>query len=367
MLAAIALGMTAANSPLSEVYALVHHFPLRFGVSPLILEWPLIDWINQGLLVIFFFHIGLHTKREMNAGALSMPGSTALPAIAALGGMVVPALIYLAFSAGDAEAVGGWAIPIATDVVLVLGLLSFFGAAVSPGLLAFVVAVAIFDDLGAVTVIALFYGAAQTGWSLLAIAAGLGGLGILNRTGSGTSALYLLFGGALWAGLVGSGLEGAIAGAIVGLSLPLSAFPRDAGLHAERRIAPISLFFVVPVFAFFNSGVTLGGDGAGWATDPVAHGIIAALSIGKPLGIMLGTICALRTGLGALPARTTIRDVACAALFAGIGFTVSLFIATAAFEDSARADAAKIAVLIGSGISMVLASAAFVVAARRAG
>ena len=367
MLAAIALGMTAANSPLSGAYAFVHHFPLRLGNPPLVLEGPLIDWINQGLLVIFFFHIGLHMKREMIAGALSTPGGAALPAIAALGGMVVPALIYLAFSAGDPEALGGWAIPIATDVVLVLGLLSFFGAAVSPGLLAFVMAVAIFDDLGAVTVIALFYGDAQTGWSLLAIAAGLGGLGILNRVESVASAFYLLFGGMLWAGLVGSGLEGAIAGAIVGLSLPLSAFSRHAGMRAERRIAPVSLFFVVPVFAFFNSGVTLGGDGAGWATDPVAYGIIAALSVGKPLGVMLGTVFALQTGIGALPAQTTFRDVAIAALFSGIGFTVSLFIATAAFDDSARTDAAKIAVLIGSGLSMVLASTALFVAIRRAG
>ena len=367
MLVAIALGMTAANSPLSDIYAFVHHFQLRLGISPYILQAPLIDWINQGLLVIFFFHIGLHTKREMTAGALSRPGGAALPAFAALGGMMMPALVYLAFSAGDPDALGGWAIPIATDVVLVLGLLSFFGATVSPGLLAFVLAVAIFDDLGAVTVIALFYGEVQTGWSLLAIAAGLGGLGVANRVGSTASAPYLIFGGILWAGMVASGLEGAVAGAVVGLSLSRSALQRRAGARAERRVAPISLFFVVPIFAFFNSGVTLGTGGASWVTDPVAHGVVAALFVGKPLGIVLGTVCALRTGIGVLPAQITLRDIASAALFSGVGFTVSLFIATAAFDDPARTDAAKIAVLIGSGLSALLASVALVVSSRRVG
>mgnify|MGYP003700772685 CR=1 FL=1 len=365
MLAAIALGMTAANSPLADVYAFVHHFPLRLSAARLVVEGPLIAWINQGLLAIFFFHIGLHIKREMIEGALSKPGRAALPAISALGGMAAPALIYLAFSAGDPEALRGWAIPIATDVVLVLGLLSFFGAVVSAGLLAFVMAVTIFDDLGAVIIIALFYGEIQTSWYLIAIIAGLVGLGVLNRTGSAAAALYLVFGGVLWTGLVGSGLEGAISGAIIGLSLPLGAFPKHSYLRAERRVAPISLFFVVPVFAFFNSGVALGGGGTGWASDPAAHGIIAALLLGKPLGVMLGTICALRMRVGALPPQTTLRDVACAALLTGIGFTMSLFIATAAFDDPSRIDAAKLAILLGSSISALLASAAIIVSIKR--
>lgn len=182
--------------------------------------------------------------------------------------MVLPALIYLAVSAGALEALGGWAIPIATDVALVLGLLAFFGAAVSPGLLAFVSAVAIFDDLGAVIVV-----------------------------------------------------------------------------------------------AFFNSGVALGGGG-NWLTDPVAQGIMAAVYVGKPLGVLLGMLCALRSGIGVLPAKITLRDVASAALFSGIGFTVSLFIATEAFEDHARTGAAKIAILIGSGLSALLASIALAAVAR---
>lgn len=351
MLIAIGLGMVAANSPLSGFYDFIHHYPLG-----LVLEAPLIDWINQGLLVIFFFHIGLHTKHEMITGVLAAPGRAVLPGIAALGGMIVPALIYSGFNAGDPEALRGWAIPVATDVVLVLGLLSFFGAAVSPGLLALITAIAIFDDLGAVIVIAVFYGEVQGGMPLAAMAAGLLGLIVLNRRQSGAAFLYFLSGALLWAGIVGSGLEGAVAGAIVGLALPFSAFPNHGAERVERRIAPLALFFVVPVFAFFNSGVTLGGVRAGWLADPVALGIVLALVAGKPLGVALGAFVALRTGLGSLPSATTLRDVVSAALFAGIGFTMSLFIVTAAFDDPALSDAAKLAVLAGSTVSAILAA-----------
>lgn len=365
MLVAIGLGMAAANSPLSSTYAFIHHYPLRLGIAPFVIQVPLIDWINQGLLVVFFFHIGLHTKHEMTSGVLAARGRAVLPAIAAFGGMIVPAAIYLAFNATDPEAMRGWAVPIATDVVLVLGLMSFLGAAVSPGLLAFVTAVAIFDDLGAVLVIALFYGAAQFGWSLAAIAAGLAGLGLLNRRASEAAVLYLLLGALLWVGLVWSGLEGAIAGAIVGLALPLSTFKRNATEQVERRIAPFALFVVVPIFAFFNAGVPLTFELSGWVADTVAGGIVLGLVIGKPLGVAVGTGLALRAGLGSLPSGTTLGDTFRAALLAGIGFTMSLFIVTAAFDDPARTDAAKLAVIVGSGLSAILASLALLMLHRR--
>ncbi len=362
MLLAIGLGMLSANSSLSELYAVIHHYPLRLGIAPLIVEAPLIDWINQGLLVIFFFHIGLHTKREMTSGVLSSPARAALPAAAALGGMAAPALIYLTLNYGDPEALRGWGVPIATDVVLVLGLMSFFGASVSPGMLAFITAVAIFDDLGAVVVIALFYGEIEFGLPLAAIAAGLGGLAALNWRASGTASLYLFAGVLLWAGLVGSGLEGAIAGAITGLALPTGAFPAD---RAERRLAPLSLFVVVPAFAFFNAGIPLNGVHADWYADPIAYGIILALIIGKPIGIMTGTYGAVLLRIGSLPAGANGKDAVSAALFAGVGFTMSLFIVTASFDDPARADAAKLAVLVGSAASAFLAVLGLVVANRR--
>lgn len=182
MLLAIGFGMVAANSSWSGLFDTLHHYPLRLDVRPLTIERPLIDWINQGLLVVFYFHIGLHTKHELTSGVLATPGGAALPAFAAFGGMLVPASLYLIVNAGDTEALQGWAIPIATDIVLVLGLLSFFGAAVSPGLLAYITAIAIFDDLGAVMVIAVFYGEVQAGLQLVAIAAGLFALAALMRT-----------------------------------------------------------------------------------------------------------------------------------------------------------------------------------------
>jgi len=365
MLVAIALAMVAANSSLSGAYAFIHHYPLRIGVAPLIVKAPLIDWINQGLLVIFFFHIGLHTKHEMTSGVLASPGRAMLPAIAAFGGMIVPAVIYLTINAGDPEAMRGWAIPIATDVVLVLGLMSFLGAAVTPGILAFVTAVAIFDDLGAVLVIALFYGEVQFGLPLAAIVAGLVGLALLNRRKSETAALYLLLGALLWVGLVASGLEGAIAGAVVGLALPLASFQQKAVAQVERRVAPLALFIVVPIFAFFNAGVPLTVASASWVSDTVATGIVLGLVVGKPLGVALGTGAAVWAGLGRLPSGTRLRDTLGAALFAGIGFTMSLFIVTAALDDPARADVAKLAVIVGSSLSAILASIALLAFRRR--
>lgn len=364
MLLAIGLGMLSANSSLSGLYAVIHHYPLRIGVAPLVVEAPLIDWINQGLLVVFFFHIGLHTKHEMTSGVLSTPARATLPAAAALGGMAAPALIYLMLNAGDPEALRGWAVPIATDVVLVLGLISFFGATVSPGLVAFITAVAIFDDLGAVVVIAVFYGEVELGLPLAAIAAGLCGLAALNWRASKAVSLYLLGGMVLWAGLVGSGLEGAVAGAIIGLALPLGAFPASQTDDAERRLAPVALFIVVPVFAFFNAGVAFGEVRADWFAEPIAYGVFFALTLGKPIGIMMGAYCAIWLRVGLLPAGATWRDAANAALFAGIGFTMSLFIVTASFDDPARADAAKLAVLFGSVASALLAVLALILGNR---
>ncbi|MBA5775531.1 Na+/H+ antiporter NhaA [Stappia sp. F7233] len=355
MLVAIALGMVAANSSLAESYAFLHHYPLRLGLPPLQVEAPLIDWINQGLLTVFFFQIGLHTKHEMTTGALASPGAAAIPAAAALGGMILPAAVYTTFNYFDPVKLGGWAIPIATDIVLVLGFLSLFGGRLVPGIIAFVTTAAIFDDLGAVIVIALFYGEIEAVWPLAVIATGLLGLLGLNRCLHTRLAPYLLAGVVLWFGLVATGLEGAVAGAVVGLSLPLSAFPAHSASHTERRISPVALFFVVPVFAFFNGGVPLEFAHPALATDSVALGIAAALVFGKPAGVLAGTLLAVRLGFGSLPAGVTARDIAATALLAGLGFTMSLFIVTIAFHDPLLTDTAKLAVLAGSGLSAVIA------------
>ena len=275
MLVSIALGMVAANSPLADTYALIHHLPLRVGPVAWAIEAPLVEWINQGLLTVFFFLIGIHTNHELSRGALSEPGAAVLPASAALGGMIVPAAIYLGVNVGDIVALRGWAIPIATDIVLVLGVLSLVSRQVAPAIIAFATAAAIFDDLGSVAVIALCYGEFDQLWPLWIVVGGLAGLLLLNRTRKASLVPYLAFGCVLWAGLIITGLEGAVAGAIVGFSLPLSAFPPKAAARAERRISPFALFFVVPLFTFFNGGVVLDFVSA----DPQAWSVAIGISI----------------------------------------------------------------------------------------
>ncbi|MDP7152116.1 MAG: Na+/H+ antiporter NhaA [Paracoccaceae bacterium] len=359
MLVGLALGMAAANSPLADIYAIVHHLPLLVGAGTWAIEAPLIEWINQGLLTVFFFLIGLHTNHELTSGALSEPGAAVLPASAALGGMIVPAAIYFGLNAGDTVALRGWAIPIATDIVLVLGVLSLFSGRVDPAIIAFATAAAIFDDLGAVIVIALFYGAFDQFWPLWVVVGGLAGLFLLNRTRRASLLPYLAFGCVLWAGLILTGLEGAIAGAIVGFSLPLSSFPPRATARAVRRVSPVALFCVVPIFTFFNGGVMMDfapADPQAWS---VAIGVAIALIVGKPLGIFGGTLLALRLGIGTLPPGTSMRDVIRVSLLAGVGFTMSLFIVGAAFDATPIAATAKLAVVSSSAFAALLGIIAF--------
>ncbi len=359
MLGGLALGMFAANSPLSEVYALIHHLPVRVGPVAWGMGVPLIEWINQGLLTVFFFLIGLHTNHDLTQGKLSKPGAALLPASAALGGMIVPAVIYLGFNLGDPVALRGWAIPIATDIVLVLGVLSIVSGQVAPATIAFAMAAAIFDDLGSVAVIALFYGDFDQLWPLWLVAGGLAGLLVLNRARKASLVPYVALGCVLWAGLIKTGIEGAIAGAIVGFSLPLSSFPSKAAEGTERRISPFALFFVVPIFTFFNGGVVLDFVPADSQARSVAIGIMIALIVGKPLGILGGTLLALRLRIGTLPPDLSMRDVLGVALLAGVGFTMSLFIVGAAFDATPIAATAKLAVVGSSVVAALLGMIAF--------
>lgn len=359
MLVGLALGIVAANSPLADIYAIVHHLPLRVGAGAWAIEAPLIEWINQGLLTVFLFLIGIHTNHELSRGALSEPGAAVLPASAALGGMIVPAVIYLGFNLGDAVALRGWTIPIATDIVLVLGVLSIVSGQVAPATIAFAMAAAIFDDLGSVAVIALFYGDFDQLWPLWLVAGGLAGLLVLNRARKASLVPYVALGCVLWAGLIMTGIEGAIAGAIVGFSLPLSSFPSKAAEGTERRISPFALFFVVPIFTFFNGGVVLDFVPADSQARSVAIGIMIALIVGKPLGILSGTLLALRLRIGTLPPDLSMRDVLGVALLAGVGFTMSLFIVGAAFDATSIAATAKLAVVSSSVVAALLGMIAF--------
>ncbi len=368
LLVAIALGMIAANSPLAGLYDTLHHVPVHAGVGPVAVEAPLIDWINEGLLLLFFLLIGIELKHEVAYGRLSKRSRAVLSAIAAIGGMAGPAAIYVAINFGNEPALRGWAIPIATDTVVVLGVLSFFRSIVPPGLKIFLTAVAIFDDIGSIFVIAAFYGDVNLGWPALFAFVGLAGLVGLDWAESDRGLLYAAFGALLWAGFLAIGIEAAIAGVVIGLSLPMQTpAERRRANRAETRLAPLALYFVVPVFGFFNAGVPLPHGTGEWLSDPIVPGILAGLFLGKPLGILAATWIALKLGIGALPAGVRLIDVTPAAFFAGVGFTMSLFIATLSLEGPLQAGTAKVAILAGSILSCVAGALALLLRRRPGG
>lgn len=365
LLIAVTGGMIAANSPLSGYYEALHHAPVHAGIGPFAIEAPLIVWINEGLLLLFFLLLGIELKHELTYGRLSRQSRAVLPAIAAIGGMVGPAALYAVINIGNDMALRGWAIPIATDTVVVLGVLTFFRSIVPPGLKIFLTAVAIFDDIGAIFVIAVYYGDVNLGWPVLIALGGAVGLFFLNWTESRRSILYAAFGALLWVGFLATGIETSVAGVVIGFSLPMQtpAERRRASLAASR-LAPIAMYFVVPVFGFFNAGIPLSYGTAEWLSDPIVLGILAGLFLGKPLGIMVATWFALRVRIGTLPDGVSLGEVAPAAFFAGVGFTMSLFIATLSFDSSLEADAAKAAILAGSILSSVAGTLALLLRPR---
>ncbi|MES1951896.1 pH-dependent sodium/proton antiporter [Salinisphaera sp. S4-8] len=351
MIAAIVLALLAANSPLAPVYTLVHDTQIHFRFGALILEGPLVHWINQGLMVIFFLIVGLEIKRQFLEGHLSTPRRAALPAFAALGGLLTPAAIYVGINWGDAAALDGWAIPTATDIVLAVSLLALLGSRVPTSLKVFLTALAIFDDIAAVLIIALFYGETPSMIPLVTAVLALAGLVVANRTRSVRPGVYTLLGAVLWVAMLKAGIEASLAGVLIALAVPL----RVPGCHVpsplratERRLHPWSTLVVVPLFAFFNAGIVIDAASAGQLLDSVSIGIIAGLFLGKQLGILGACWVAVVAGLGQLPRGVTWSQIYGAAVLAGIGFTMSLFVATLAFSDPALVTSAKLAILVAS-------------------
>lgn len=367
MFAAMALALAAANSPLRPLYQAVHHAPVLLQIGPLILSERAIGWINEGLMVFFFLLVGLEIKREVREGMLASPRRAALPLIAALGGMAVPALIYVLFTWGDPIAVHGWAIPTATDIVLALAVLAFLGNRVPAGLKVFITALAIFDDLGGVLLIGLFYGGEIARYPLAVAALAAAGLAALSWLRVSRSAPFVVLGIVLWVAMLKSGIPAALAGVIIALSVPMRS--RDGTgsplREAERSLKPWVSLLVIPAFAFFNAGIPLDAVGLGSAATPASLGIVFGLVVGKPLGIGAATWLAARVGAGELPTGVTWRHVWGGGVVAGIGFTLSLYIAALAFDDRALIDAARLAVLIGSFLSGVLGVAMLLVTSER--
>jgi Na+:H+ antiporter, NhaA family len=354
LLGAAIAALIISNSPLDWLYYSWLGTPAGIHVGILALEKPLLLWINDGLMAVFFFLVGLEIKRELLQGELSTVAQAALPAIAAVGGMVVPALIYLAINAGDPVAVRGWAIPSATDIAFAVGVLALLGPGIPPSLKIFLLALAILDDLGAIVIIAAFYTADLHWLSLLLALAGSAVLLLLNRRGVMQLAPYLLTGLFIWVCVLKSGVHATLAGVVVAMAIPLTGrSPGDPSPleQLEESLHPWVAFAILPLFAFANAGVSLAGLSLAKLAAPVPLGIALGLFIGKPLGIFVATWAAVVSGLAPRPDGASWLHILGVGLLGGIGFTMSLFIGMLAFSDAEHAAQLRLGVLAGSLLS----------------
>jgi Na+:H+ antiporter, NhaA family len=354
------LAMLMVNSPLSWLYDALLSTPVEIRVGALQLAKPLLLWINDGFMAVFFMLIGLEVKREFLEGELSKPDQIILPALGAIGGMVMPAAIYVWFNQGDSLALSGWAIPAATDIAFALGILALLGNRVPLSLRVFLMALAIFDDLGAVVIIAIFYTDNLSLTSLMFALTAVSVMLIMNLTKVTRISAYMLVGVILWVAVLKSGVHATLAGVIVGMMIPL----RDEKLpdHSPLKTVEHGLhqwvaFFIVPVFAFANAGVSLAGVSFASLLEPIPLGIAAGLFLGKQFGILLFCGIAIWLGFAKLPRGANWWGFYGTSVLCGIGFTMSLFIASLAFEQSGSDVAVvgdRLGILLGSGISALL-------------
>jgi NhaA family Na+:H+ antiporter len=358
LIIAAALAMLLAN--MGSTSGLYHSFletPVQLKVGALEINKNMLLWINDALMAVFFLLIGLEVKRELIVGSLASRQQAIFPVIAALGGMVVPALVYLAFNFQDPITREGWAIPAATDIAFALGVLALLGSRVPASLKIFLMALAIIDDLGAIVIIALFYTSDLSLLSLGVAAAAIAALAILNLTGVRRTGIYILVGVILWTAVLKSGVHATLAGVIVGFFIPLKEQKgKSPAVQLEHVLHPWVAYLILPLFAFANAGVSLQGVTIEGLTSLLPLGIIAGLFIGKPLGISLFCWLALKMKWATLPAGTTIKQIMAVGVLCGIGFTMSIFIASLAFGniDPALINWAKLGILIGSVLSAVV-------------
>jgi len=358
LLAAAVLAFALTNSPLSAAYLGLFDLHLTVTLGGIGLDKSLGHWVNDGLMAIFFFLVGLEIKRELLEGELSTPRQALLPVIAALGGMAAPAAVYYLFNAGHPETLAGWAIPTATDIAFAIGVLSLLGRRVPESLKVFLLALAIMDDLGAIIVIALFYTA-----DLSPLALGLASIGIvvlvaMNLLGVRRLAAYVLVGVYVWTCVLESGVHATLAGTIVGLCVPLrsrgGAKLEDADSLSKRCIHalhPWVAFAIMPAFALANAGVSLKGLTIDHVTAPVTLGVALGLFLGKQVGVMAALVLARFAGGARLPDGANWAEAYGVAIITGIGFTMSLFIGSLAFADPAAIVEMRLGVIGGSALS----------------
>ena len=355
------MAMGLANSPGAAAYEEILHWKVSIGMGDFQLSMSLLHWINDGLMAVFFFVIGMEIKREFLFGELKSPSSTLLPVAAAVGGMVVPALLYTAFNIGK-PTISGWGVSMATDIAFSLGVLAFAAPRAPRAVVVFLTALAIVDDLGGILVIALFYSSDLHGPSLLAGAAVLLALFWLSRRNVQSVLLYLIGGGLLWYAFLQGGIHPTIAGVLLGFSIPAGTEETHGESmlrKLEHRLTPWSAFFVMPVFALSNAGIAIDGGSVGNLLTPVGLGIMAGLFLGKPLGIFLSVYGLIRLRVAALPAGVRTAHFLGAGMLGGIGFTMSLFIAALAFADGQALMTAKTAIVAASVMSGLAGTAMF--------
>ncbi len=340
-----------ANSPLAGAYAWLLDTRVAVSVGAAGIDKPLLLWINDGLMAVFFLLIGLEVKREVLEGELSSRERVALPAIGALGGILVPAGIYTALNWQDPGAMNGWAIPVATDIAFALALLGAFGNRVPVSLKAFLLALAIFDDMAAIAIVAVFYAGDLSPGMLIAAFVALAAAIALNRLRIASVTAYVLIGIALWVAVLKSGVHATLAGVLIAFCIPMRAADGRSPLkELEQDLhTPVALA-VLPVFAFANAGISFSGVSLGDVANPVTLGIALGLLLGNPIGIIGLTSLAVRFGWASLPAGVTWLQMTGTAFACGIGFTMSLFIAGLAFEhaDGTYWFADKLGILLGS-------------------
>ena len=359
--AAMLLAFVLVNSPAESWYGQVHHLTLLVQVGEFSINKLMILWINDGLMVFFFLLIALELKREVLEGELSSLKSLAAPGFAALGGMLAPALIYASLNTGDSLAMRGWAIPVATDAVLALTVLILLGSRVPASLKVFLTALAIFDDLGAILIIALFYTEGLATSSLLLAGLGIAVLVLFNYYKVTQVAAYVIVGVFLWLAVLKSGVHATIAGVAIGLAIPMQV-SRDGKSwspikETEHALYPWVALGVVPVFAFFNAGIPLSVAVLDTLASPISVGIMLGLFVGKQIGVFGATWLAVRLGLAQLPHAAGWWPLYGVAMIAGIGFTMSLFIAGLAFSDPETFRSARLSVVVGSVISAFVGAA----------
>jgi len=360
LLAAAITAMLVANSPLADLYSTLLETTVAVQVGVLVISKPLLLWVNDGLMAVFFFLIGLEIKREVMEGELSSFSQIVLPGMGAIGGMVVPAAIYAWMNWSDPIALDGWAIPVATDIAFALALLSVFGSRVPTALKIFLLTLAIFDDLAAIIIIALFYSGDLSLGALIIVGLALIAAITMNRIGVMRTSSYILLGVVLWIAVLKSGVHATLAGVVIALCIPMRDEQQKSPLlELEHNLHGPVAFAILPIFAFANAGLSLAGMSIEDLTHPVTLGVVSGLLLGKPVGILVFVGLAVGLRFVPLPKNVNWIQLLGVAFACGIGFTMSLFIAGLAFEhgsgDYFSGD--RLGIVVGSILSALAAYA----------